>query len=330
MGACRRPDPQRFLTDLLLGTAGPSDAASLPEHHAVGGDNAALAGIRDPARAPAGTMLRPGDSEQSVDEFDVRFWGSIRDVRRVVPRVVGADPRTVHAPADRVGLAARQDKLHPRKRRRAHHHDHPDDSHAAADGRGVPVRRLLPRDRRLAGVVLGLAAGVRRAGVHTTAGDVRVLHQDLPDDESQREEGGLVARSGESDGFVAVPRGADDGQAGVRGVVAAVAIVDHCGCGDCDDDDGVLVVVVYDERLTVQAFANTDTLVPWIVCVISSQDKEKCLQFTSPIILPEALIVATLFVLAFVGLEAFLLLCRWDMLKAWWALIRRAGRTEKS
>ena len=91
-----------------------------------------------------------------------------------------------------------------------------------------------------------------------------------------------------------------------------------------------LVFVVYDERLTVQAFANTDTLVPWIVCLISSQDKEKCLQFTSPIILPEALIVATLFVLAFVGLEAFLLLCRWDMLKAWWALIRRAGGTEKS
>ena len=91
-----------------------------------------------------------------------------------------------------------------------------------------------------------------------------------------------------------------------------------------------LVFVVYDERLTVQAFANTDTLVPWIVCLISSQDKEKCLQFTSPIILSEALIVATLFVLAFVGLEAFLLLCRWDMLKAWWALIRRAGGTEKS
>jgi hypothetical protein len=53
------------------------------------------------------------------------------------------------------------------------------------------------------------------------------------------------------------------------------------------------------------------------------------LQYTWPIILPEALSVATLFVLAFVGVEAFLLLCRWDMLKAWWALIRRAKRTEK-
>jgi hypothetical protein len=78
-----------------------------------------------------------------------------------------------------------------------------------------------------------------------------------------------------------------------------------------------------------QAFANTEDLVPWIICLISSQDKEQCLQFTWPIILPEALAVATLFVLAFVGVEAFLLLCRWDVLKAWWTLIRRPGRTEK-
>jgi hypothetical protein len=75
-----------------------------------------------------------------------------------------------------------------------------------------------------------------------------------------------------------------------------------------------IVFIVYDDRLTIQAFANTEDLVPWIICVISSQDKEKCLDFTWPIILPEALAVATLFVLAFVGVEAFLLLCRWDML----------------
>ena len=90
-----------------------------------------------------------------------------------------------------------------------------------------------------------------------------------------------------------------------------------------------IVFIVYDDRLTIQAFANTEDLVPWIICVISSQDKEKCLDFTWPIILPEALAVATLFVLAFVGVEAFLLLCRWDVLEAWWALIRRPRMTEK-
>ena len=63
--------------------------------------------------------------------------------------------------------------------------------------------------------------------------------------------------------------------------------------------------------------------------MISSQDKEQCLDFTWPIILPEALAVATLFVLAVVGVEAFLLLYRWDMLKAWWALIKKP-RTEKN
>jgi hypothetical protein len=64
-----------------------------------------------------------------------------------------------------------------------------------------------------------------------------------------------------------------------------------------------IVFVVYDKNnLTVEAFANTDDVVPWIICVIT-QDKEQCLQYTWPIILPEALSVATLFVLAFVGLR---------------------------
>ena len=89
-----------------------------------------------------------------------------------------------------------------------------------------------------------------------------------------------------------------------------------------------VVFILYDDQLTMQAFANTEDLVPWIVCVISSQDKEQCLQFTWPIILPEKLAAATLFVLAFAGVEAFLLLCRWDMLKAWLGLVRRS-RTEK-
>jgi hypothetical protein len=70
--------------------------------------------------------------------------------------------------------------------------------------------------------------------------------------------------------------------------------------------------------------------VPWVICLIRTQDKEKCLDLTRPIIMPEALALATLFVLAFVGVEAFLLLCRWDILKAWWALVRRPRWTEKN
>jgi hypothetical protein len=91
------------------------------------------------------------------------------------------------------------------------------------------------------------------------------------------------------------------------------------------------VFIVYNEQRTMQVLANgRRDGTPWIICLIRTQDKEKCLDLTGPIVMPEALTVATLFVLAFVGVEAFLLLCRWDMLKAWWALIRRPRRTEKS
>jgi hypothetical protein len=211
VGTCRRPDPQHLLATLLRGTPSPSDAASVPEHHAAGGDNAAVAGIRDPAREPAGTMLRSGNTERSNNEPNLRFRRGIRGVRRPLPRNVGADPRILYAPANLLGLAARQDQLPRRERRRAHRHDHPDGADAAQLRHVVPLRRLLPRERRVAGVVLGLAAGVLRACGHLAAGDVCVLHQDIPGDELQREEGGLVAGRGESDGVAAVPRCAGDG-----------------------------------------------------------------------------------------------------------------------
>jgi hypothetical protein len=88
------------------------------------------------------------------------------------------------------------------------------------------------------------------------------------------------------------------------------------------------VFVVYNDQLTMKVVANMEGGVPWVICLIRTQDKEKCLDLTGPIIMPEALALATLFVLTFVGVEAFLLLCRWDILKAWWALIRRP-RSEK-
>lgn len=83
-----------------------------------------------------------------------------------------------------------------------------------------------------------------------------------------------------------------------------------------------VVFIVTDDQLTKKAFANTDELIPWIICLISSQDRNKCLHLTGSIIVPEGLAVATLFVLGFVGVEAFLLLCRVEMLKEWWGLLR--------
>lgn len=83
-----------------------------------------------------------------------------------------------------------------------------------------------------------------------------------------------------------------------------------------------IIFIVYDNQYTVAAFANTDTLIPWIVCVISTQDKNQCLQYTGPIIVSEELAVATVFILAFIGIEAFFLLCRIEIFTAWWGLLR--------
>ncbi|PIA99964.1 hypothetical protein CB0940_03115 [Cercospora beticola] len=64
-------------------------------------------------------------------------------------------------------------------------------------------------------------------------------------------------------------------------------------------------------------------LIPWLLCIIETQEKEQCLNLTSPFIISENIAVATLFILSFVGIEAFFLLCRWEIFGAWWSLIRR-------
>lgn len=81
--------------------------------------------------------------------------------------------------------------------------------------------------------------------------------------------------------------------------------------------------MIYDNELTIEAFDNVDKLIPWLLCLIETQEKEQCLHLTSPFIISENLAVATLFILSFVGIEAFFLLCRWEIFGAWWSLIRR-------
>ncbi|WPB00281.1 uncharacterized protein RHO25_004900 [Cercospora beticola] len=73
----------------------------------------------------------------------------------------------------------------------------------------------------------------------------------------------------------------------------------------------------------INAFDNVDKLIPWLLCIIETQEKEQCLNLTSPFIISENIAVATLFILSFVGIEAFFLLCRWEIFGAWWSLIRR-------
>ncbi|KAF4314014.1 hypothetical protein GTA08_BOTSDO01770 [Botryosphaeria dothidea] len=92
-----------------------------------------------------------------------------------------------------------------------------------------------------------------------------------------------------------------------------------------------VVFIVLDNKQEKLAFANTEALVPWIVCMILTRDNEQCLDRTGPIIIPERITVATLFILAFVGVEAFFLLFRVDLFKAWWDLLKKPfGRKKKN
>ncbi|KAH7050108.1 hypothetical protein B0J12DRAFT_753392 [Macrophomina phaseolina] len=89
------------------------------------------------------------------------------------------------------------------------------------------------------------------------------------------------------------------------------------------------VFIVLDNEQEKLAFANPEALVPWIVCMILTRDNERCLDKTGPIIIPEEITVATLFVLSFVGVEAFFLLCRVEVFKAWWEFGARVLDREK-
>lgn len=83
-----------------------------------------------------------------------------------------------------------------------------------------------------------------------------------------------------------------------------------------------IVFIVFDNRLTVQAFANTEELIPWLLCIIATQDASQCTHLTAPVIISESLALATIYLLSLIGPTAFFLLFRLDILKGWWAFIR--------
>jgi hypothetical protein len=84
-----------------------------------------------------------------------------------------------------------------------------------------------------------------------------------------------------------------------------------------------IVFIVEDNRRQVEAFANTEALVPWIQCMLKTQNNDDCLGLTNPIIIPEKVVVATLFILGVTGIEAFFLLCRTEIFKAWRDLFKK-------
>ena len=62
--------------------------------------------------------------------------------------------------------------------------------------------------------------------------------------------------------------------------------------------------------------------------LIIKQDKNICLPLAKPLVLNGNLLIAVLLMLAVVGIEAFILLTRWQMISAWFTLCSR--RLQKS
>lgn len=87
------------------------------------------------------------------------------------------------------------------------------------------------------------------------------------------------------------------------------------------------VYIYLDNKLTLAAFHNTDILIPWLICILTTQQKNQCLQYTSKWIVSEAIAVATMFLIGFIGISAFFLLYRGDVSTGWWNLIRRKEKT---
>lgn len=83
-----------------------------------------------------------------------------------------------------------------------------------------------------------------------------------------------------------------------------------------------VVFVVVDARVK-RAAADLDTLLPWITCIVLTQDKNECLSKTGPLAVNQSLLIATLILLSVGGIELFLLVCTWDMLTGWYILARK-------
>ena len=70
-------------------------------------------------------------------------------------------------------------------------------------------------------------------------------------------------------------------------------------------------------------------MMPWIKCVVLTQDKNQCLGLAKPLAVNENLLLAALIMLAVVGMEAFLLICRWQMITGWFHLFMRKFRDSR-
>ncbi|KAI4854049.1 hypothetical protein E4T44_00442 [Aureobasidium sp. EXF-8845] len=85
----------------------------------------------------------------------------------------------------------------------------------------------------------------------------------------------------------------------------------------------VCIIFIFQvDSYTTSAFASPNKVIPWVLCILQQRNTDKCLPLIQKLILPQAMAVAVLYVIAFVGIEAFVLLFKPEIFAAWWRFLK--------
>ncbi|KAI4723946.1 hypothetical protein E4T49_08322 [Aureobasidium sp. EXF-10728] len=85
----------------------------------------------------------------------------------------------------------------------------------------------------------------------------------------------------------------------------------------------VCIIFIFQvDSYTTSTFADPTKVIPWVLCILQQRDTDKCLPLIQKLILPQSMAVAVLYVIAFVGIEAFILLFKPEIFRAWWRFLK--------
>lgn len=90
-----------------------------------------------------------------------------------------------------------------------------------------------------------------------------------------------------------------------------------------------VVFVVLNARIE-GVIEDVQQVLPWVYCIILSKDRDKCMPYAQPLRPRDSILVATLVLLSIVGIQASLLICKWDIFRGWWVLLTTLHKKNKS
>lgn len=76
------------------------------------------------------------------------------------------------------------------------------------------------------------------------------------------------------------------------------------------------------DAYTTSTFDDTTKVIPWVLCILQQHNTDECLPDIQKLILPQSMAVAVLYVIALVGVEAFILLFKFEIFRAWWRFFK--------